>query len=74
MNEYITFTEAQKGKINFKISETDEASVRIIREINIVLRNSVFVRKIKNKYNNTCQICETRLAIEENIFIQKYII
>lgn len=42
----------------------NEKTVRITRKVNRVLRKAHLVRKIKNLYNNTCQVCGTQLALK----------
>ena len=46
--------------------ENDEETIRIRRELDIILRRKHLVGKIKNLYNNTCQLCSTQLEIGGN--------
>ncbi|WP_294283490.1 HNH endonuclease [uncultured Chryseobacterium sp.] len=68
---YITFTEREKELINnvdFEDNIDNEKKVRIIREIESILRNKKLVEKIKKLYKNTCQICESQIRIGENTY------
>lgn len=67
LKQYQKFSEHQKLLINGAIITTHNQSdevVRIIRELDIILRKKSLVDKIKKLYNNTCQLCETRLEIK----------
>ncbi len=45
-----------------------ELTTRTLREINIINRNKDLVAKLKTLYDNTCQVCSTKLKISENLF------
>lgn len=69
---YLKFTKREKELINgvdfggeYK-GNNEESTVRIIREIEIILRKKNLVEKIKKLYNNTCQLCKTQVVIGEN--------
>ena len=49
-------------------SEDLELTARTFRELNILKRNKNLVLNLKRLYNNTCQLCGTKLKIAENIF------
>ena len=69
---YFKFTEREKELIegiDLKGEDKDdneESTIRVIREIEIILRKKNLVDKIKKLYNKTCQICETQVVIGEN--------
>lgn len=66
---YTLFTESQRRTIilNFK-DEIDEESVRVIRQIGVIVRDYTLVQQVKKKYDNTCQICGLRLKIDQTLF------
>ncbi len=72
LSQYRKFTGFQKKLITGIIEdessqkENDEEITRIRRELDIILRKKYLVYKIKNLYNNTCQICSTQLEIGKN--------
>lgn len=47
-------------------TKNNEETIRILRNIDTILRNKTLVLRIKKLYNNTCQICGTQLLIGEN--------
>lgn len=49
-------------------AEDFEVTARTLREINIINRNKNLVQGLKNLYDNTCQLCATRLKIADNLF------
>lgn len=68
LKEYVAFSEEDRQKIVLSdIKSIDEESIRIIRQVGVIIRNSSLVKKIKRIYDNTCQICETKLQIGKNI-------
>ncbi|MFH6983591.1 HNH endonuclease [Marinoscillum luteum] len=73
LTEYRRFTEFEHQLIK-GISPHDvnnagfEETVRVLREVNSILRKKSLVDKLKKLYDNTCQICGTRLAISQNQF------
>jgi 5-methylcytosine-specific restriction protein A len=68
MQEYVMFTNEQRRNILFETKEIDEESLRVLRQVNIVVRNYALVRKLKKEYNDTCQICNLRLRIGKDAF------
>lgn len=69
LSGYRIFSDEQKRKIIIGVSqEVDEESIRFIRQISVIPRNSALVKKIKNKYKDTCQICGTRINLRGNVF------
>jgi 5-methylcytosine-specific restriction protein A len=67
LKQYQGFSVHQKLLINGSISTTTNQSdevIRIVRELDIILRKKSFVDKLKKLYNYTCQLCETRLEIK----------
>lgn len=44
----------------------NENTIRVLREIDAILRNQSLVARLKRIYNDSCQICGTRLLIGEN--------
>lgn len=66
--EYILFNDEQKRKFTFDKKEIDEESIRVLREVNMILRNNTLIRKIKYKYKDTCQVCGIRLGIRKNVY------
>lgn len=71
MPNYIEFTEIQKFMVNQFSSEetstTDQAE-RIPRNIDTIPRNQSLVRLVKRLRDNTCQICDLKLEISQNVF------
>jgi hypothetical protein len=56
-------------KINSNNTVEDfELVTRTLREVSMINRNKDLVQKLKSLYDNTCQICRTKLKIAENIF------
>ena len=49
-----------------KDKSNNEESLRVSREIDIILRKKILVDKIKKMYNYTCQICGTRISIHND--------
>ncbi len=72
LDNYSRFTEREKELIKgiaFGTEDKDdneESTIRVIREIEIILRKKNLVDKIKKLYYNTCQLCETQVVIGEN--------
>lgn len=65
---YIPFSDEQKRMLFISgYKEIDGETIRIIREINTIQRNSIIVGELKKLYKNTCQICGTRLKIKKGI-------
>lgn len=68
---YKFFTSKEKELIEkMQVDDTlilNEEAVRIIREVQLILRKKSLVNKIKKLYNNTCQICGIQLKINPNI-------
>lgn len=70
---YREFTDFERELINgiepssIKEKEVEE-TVRVLREIEVVLRNRALVVQLKKLYNNTCQICGTQLSIAQGKF------
>lgn len=68
--EYTTF---ERNLIKGVYSEgvngkEDEETIRVLRHREIVLRNKTLVVKLKRLYDNTCQICGTKLSIGHDIY------
>lgn len=40
-----------------------EETIRVLRQTEVVLRNRALAVQLKNLYDNTCQICDTKLSI-----------
>src|ERR1044072_1205256 len=68
MKEYILFTDEQKRKIIFETKEVDEESIRVLRQINVIVRNVELMRRVKKIYEDTCQLCNIRLSIGDLAF------
>lgn len=69
LDGYVPFTDKEKEKIILEISkEVDEESLRIIRQINSIVRDTAIVKEIKKTYDNTCQICGVKLEIRNGVF------
>lgn len=72
LTRYLRFTKREKELINgIDLGDGDKDgndvnTIRVIREIEIILRKRNLVEKIKKLYNNTCQLCETQVIIGEN--------
>lgn len=72
LDNYSKFTEREKELIKgiaFGTEDKDdneESTIRVIREIEIILRKKNLVDKIKKLYYNTCQLCENQVVIGEN--------
>lgn len=67
--EYHQFTGEQKRQIILGLkSNLNEESLRVIRQVETVIRNRKLVEEIKQKYNHTCQICGKRLKLDEDLF------
>ncbi len=45
-----------------------ELTTRTLREVNIINRNKNLVLKLKTLYDNTCQVCNTKLKLADNLF------
>lgn len=43
-----------------------EETIRILREVDVILRKRSLVDRLKSIYKNTCQICGTQLSIGKN--------
>ncbi|KAA6342700.1 hypothetical protein EZS27_009572 [termite gut metagenome] len=43
-----------------------EDTVRVLRELAVILRNRRLVDKLKKLYNHTCQLCGVQLIIDTN--------
>ena len=74
LDNYKEFSDAEKQLIEgiqltsaFVHSNTEE-TVRILREIDIILRNRHLADRVKDLYVNTCQLCLIQLKINENRF------
>jgi len=69
---YIRFTDEQRNiaLIENIISDevAEEQTVRKLRQSELIVRNRQFVKKIKNRYLNCCQLCNTQLKINNNLF------
>jgi 5-methylcytosine-specific restriction protein A len=63
LKEYVLFSKEQKRQIIFEAKEVDEEAIRVLRQVNTIVRKIELVRKIKNTYSNTCQVCTKRLPI-----------
>lgn len=69
---YLKFTKREKELIKGAYlgtenkDDNEESTIRVIREIEIILRKKNLVDLIKKLYNKTCQLCETQVAIGEN--------
>jgi len=50
-------------KKNLAESSDPEDTVRASREIDIILRKKNLVKRLKELYNNTCQLCTTQLTL-----------
>lgn len=44
-------------------NEPSEDTIRILREINVILRKKHLVEKLKKLYDHRCQICGTKISI-----------
>lgn len=71
---YLKFSKREKeliigvGFVGEEKANDEEKTIRIIREIEIILRKKKIVEKIKKLYNNTCQICGIRIPAGGNNF------
>jgi 5-methylcytosine-specific restriction protein A len=68
LKEYVLFSEEQRRSILINKKEVDDETIRIIRQINSIIRSSQLVRKVKSLYQNTCQSCGVRLSIGNQKF------
>ena len=69
LKDYIPFSgEEMRKMILTSKGYVDEESIRIIRQVGVIERNIQLVKKIKNQYDNTCQICGTKLKIKKDLF------
>jgi 5-methylcytosine-specific restriction protein A len=71
LSRYKNFTDFEKRLINgisdkFSQKENDEETIRIRRELDVILRKKHLVDRIKKLYNNTCQLCSIQLEIGKN--------
>lgn len=64
---YKLFNFQNISSIAIKTKIIDEDLVRTIREINSINRNAHYVKVIKIIYENTCQLCNTKLTINNNV-------
>ncbi|WP_443945757.1 HNH endonuclease [Pedobacter sp. AW1-32] len=63
---YVKFSKRERELINiidFVAEDNEEHTIRVIREIEIILRKRNLVEKIKKLYNSTCQLCDTQVVI-----------
>lgn len=51
-----------------KDSIGEEETIRVLRELHVILRKRKLVEKLKNLYDNTCQICGISIAAGGNKF------
>lgn len=74
LNQYQKFNDFERALIegiemtSSIPTPSNEETIRILREIDIILRKKLRVSKIKNPYNNTFKICSTKLSIVDNVF------
>jgi 5-methylcytosine-specific restriction enzyme A len=67
--EYVAFSNDDKRKIVIFFKEdADEESIRIIRQVGIIIRDSNVVRNLKRLYENCCQLCGIKLQIGKNLY------
>jgi len=68
LHGYRTFTDLEKALIakieptEIKENEADD-TIRVLRQIDVILRRKSLVNKLKKRYGNTCQICGIKLSI-----------
>lgn len=67
---YNHFTKYQKkiidGFFRNELKENNNETIRVKRELNLILRKQSLVDKIKKMYDNTCQICDIKIKIPVN--------
>src|SRR5690606_249567 len=67
---YNYFTKYQKkiidGFFRNELKENTEETIRVKRELNLILRKQSLVDKMKKMYDNTCQICGIKINIPVN--------
>jgi 5-methylcytosine-specific restriction protein A len=71
VKEYIEFTEEQKRILLIENITNDELigeqATRKLREAEVLVRKRRFIERIKSKYTNTCQLCNTKLEIRDKV-------
>ncbi len=69
LSDYIKFYEFQEKIINGFFYQKEEGfneeTVRVKKELHLILRKQSLVDKIKKSYNNTCQICGIKINISK---------
>lgn len=69
---YIKFTEDQKNLLKianiFENTVIEEQVTRKLRQYELLQRNRKFIQTIKSLYDYTCQLCNTKLKIRNNLF------
>lgn len=70
LENYQKFTESQLLLINgIEIKDlnsgtiNNDETIRVLRTIDVILRNKALIQRIKKLYNNTCQICGVQLNV-----------
>lgn len=72
LKKYRRFSETDKlliensQALSSELKGDSENVIRVIRQLDIILRNKYLVQKIKDLYQNTCQLCTIRINIAEN--------
>lgn len=66
---YRTFSFEERKMIFINIKQSaDEETLRKIRQLEIIVRNLSLVKSLKGIYENTCQICKTKLQISKDLY------
>lgn len=73
LKEYRKFTEFELQLIRgfdfqLTLNENIDETIRVLREVNTILRKTSLVAKLKKIYGNTCQICGIKIALSNNKF------
>ncbi|SMD37660.1 5-methylcytosine-specific restriction enzyme A [Reichenbachiella faecimaris] len=73
LDEYRKFTAFEQRLIigidsQDTIKDSFEETVRVLREVNTILRKKPLVDRLKKLYDNTCQICGTKIALGNKRF------
>jgi 5-methylcytosine-specific restriction enzyme A len=69
INGYVAFSNEDRRKIILSIKKNaDEESIRIIRQVGVIIRDFSLARSLKRLYENTCQLCGIKLQIGSSLY------
>lgn len=68
LNNYRRFSIEQIKLVLYIRKSLDEETLRVVRQVDVLIRNRKLVAAIKEKYGDACQICGIRLEIRKGIY------